>query len=313
MKDKNYHLPVLKEEAVSFLINDPDGIYIDGTLGGGGHTSAILERIGNKGCVIAFDKDPDAIEHCRERFAKELSQVPPRLQLYNESYLEACSIAERYGKIAGLLLDLGVSSKQIDSELGGFSYRTSSELDMRFIPEGKTAKDLLNSATQEELERILWQYGEEPFSRKIARRIVEVRRGKALSTTFDLREIVSQCVPQSLLTDALSRVFQAIRIAINNELQELENLLDCILPFIAKNGRIVVISYHSLEDRIVKNFFKEHSAPKAHVNKYKIEDNLASNVPKLKIITKLPILPNNEEIHNNPRSRSAKMRVAEII
>ncbi|MEN6295610.1 MAG: 16S rRNA (cytosine(1402)-N(4))-methyltransferase RsmH [Chloroherpetonaceae bacterium] len=313
MKDKNYHLPVLKEEAVSFLINDPDGIYIDGTLGGGGHTSAILERIGNKGCVIAFDKDPDAIEHCRERFAKELSQVPPRLQLYNESYLEACSIAERYGKIAGLLLDLGVSSKQIDSELGGFSYRMSSELDMRFIPEGKTAKDLLNSATQEELERILWQYGEEPFSRKIARRIVEVRRGKALSTTFDLREIVRQCVPQSLLTDTLSRVFQAIRIAINNELQELENLLDSILPLIAKNGRIVVISYHSLEDRIVKNFFKEHSAPKAHVNKYKIEDNSASNVPKLKIITKLPILPNNEEIHNNPRSRSAKMRVAEII
>jgi len=313
LENYNYHIPVLKEEAISYLINNPDGIYIDGTLGGGGHTSAILERLGNKGQVIGIDKDPDAIEYCRKRFADELSKNPPRLQLYNESYFEACSIAERFGKIAGLLLDLGVSSKQIDSELGGFSYRTQSDLDMRFSPNGVTAKDLLASATQEELERILWQYGEEPYSRKIARRIVEVRRSNALSTTFDLRDIVAQCVPQKHLTDSLSRVFQAIRIAVNNELTEIKNTLDCILPFIEIHGRIVIISYHSLEDRIVKNFFKEHSELRTHKNKYKIEHNLSTNVPKLRILTKLPITPSEAEIEQNPRARSAKMRVAERI
>ncbi|MBP7214489.1 MAG: 16S rRNA (cytosine(1402)-N(4))-methyltransferase RsmH [Candidatus Kapabacteria bacterium] len=313
MEKYNYHTPVLKEEAISYLINNPDGIYIDGTLGGGGHTSAILERLGNKGLVIAMDKDPDAIEYCQKRFADELSKYPPRLQLYNESYLEACSIAERIGKIAGLLLDLGVSSKQIDSELGGFSYRTQSDLDMRFSPKGLTAKDLLTSATQEELERILWQYGEEPYSRKIARRIVEVRRSNALSTTFDLRDIVAQCVPQKHLTDSLSRVFQAIRIAVNNELTVIQNTLECILPYIEIHGRIVVISYHSLEDRIVKNFFKEHSEAKTHQNKYKVEHNLSTNVPKMKILTKLPITSTEQEIERNPRSRSAKLRVAERI
>lgn len=313
MEDYNYHIPVLKEEAISYLINNPDGIYIDGTLGGGGHTSAILEKLGNNGLVIAMDKDPDAIEHCRKRFADELSKNPPRLKLYNKSYFEACSIAEQYGKIAGFMLDLGVSSKQLDSELGGFSYRTQSDLDMRFSPTGTTAKDLLASATQEELERILWQYGEEPYSRKIARRIVEVRRSKALSTTFDLRDIIAQCVPQKVLTDSLSRVFQAIRIAVNNELDEIQNTLNCILPFIEKNGRIVVISYHSLEDRIVKAFFKERSELRTHKNKYRVEKEIATNVPKLRILTKLPITPTEQEIAKNPRARSAKLRAAEKI
>lgn len=318
MKTKNrasyeYHLPVMHKESISYLITDPRGLYVDGTLGGGGHTGLILESLLSGGKLVAFDKDPDAIEHCQKKFASELNQRNAKLILKNESFCKACSIAEEIGSINGLLLDLGVSSKHFDSDSGGFSYRTNSGLDMRFSPDGKTAEDILNSANEEELERIIRVYGEEGFSRKIARRIVEVRRVKALRTTFDLKEIIESIIPSSNPTNSLSRVFQAIRIAVNSELDELETTLNCILPNLALGGRIVVISYHSLEDRIVKTFFKEHSAQKTHKNKYKSEERDANIEPKLKILTKNPIIPTEEELELNPRSRSAKMRVAERV
>jgi 16S rRNA (cytosine1402-N4)-methyltransferase len=307
-----YHLPVLPKESISYLINNKKGIYLDGTLGGGGHSELILQKLLSGGKLIAFDKDKDAIEHCRHKFANELAQQDSRLILINESYTKACSIAEELPYISGLLLDLGVSSKHFDSQSGGFSYRSNSPLDMRFYPEGITAKDLLNSATEEELERIIRVFGEEPFSLKIARRIVEVRRGKALQTTFDLKEIVESIIPSSNPKDSLSRVFQAFRIAINDELGELERMLNCILPHLEIGARIVVIAYHSLEDRIVKNFFKEHSK-KIHKNKYKSIDSLSNNMPSLKILTKSPIIPSKDEQSVNLRSRSAKMRVAERV
>lgn len=308
-----YHRPVLHREAISYLITDPNGLYVDGTLGGGGHSELILQKLGPTGRLVAFDKDIDAINHCRERFKEILAQSVPKLELRNESFSRACSVAEEYGKIQGLLLDLGVSSKHFDSTSGGFSYRTNSQLDMRFYPVGQTAEDLINSATEEELERIFRVYGEEKYSHKIARRICSIRRVKALRTTFDLRDAVIQSVPTHNPMDHLSRVFQAIRIVINRELEELENTLISILPVLNIGGRIVVISYHSLEDRIVKNFFKEHAQPKIHQNKYKNIEKQSNNVPKLKILTNKPITPTKEEREENIRSRSAKMRVAERI
>jgi len=309
--DYNYHLPVMLKETISYLIKDPRGIYVDGTLGGGGHTEEILQKLVSGGKLIAFDKDIDAIRHCYRKFAKELAEIEPKLAIYNESYTQACSKAETSTQISGLLLDLGVSSKHFDSQSGGFSYRSDSQLNMRFYSEGKTAEDILNSASEEELERIIRVYGEEKFSRKIARRIVEFRRVKALQTTFQLKEIVQSVIPSSNPKDSLSRVFQAFRIAVNNELGELEYALNCILPKLAIGGRIVVISYHSLEDRIVKAFFKEHTFNKFHKNKFKDEQLISNNVPTLKIITKSPILPDIAEQESNPRSRSAKLRVAE--
>lgn len=311
--DYQYHKPVLLHEAISYLITNKNGIYIDGTLGGGGHSQLILEHLEPKGKLIAFDKDKDAIEYCQKKFQNYLVGSAPKLILRNESFSKACSIAEEYGKISGLLLDLGVSSKHFDSSIGGFSYRTNSRLDMRFYPEGKTAEDLLNSANEEELERIFRIYGEEKYSHKIARRICSVRRVRALRTTFDLRDIVLQSIPHNNPIDTLSRIFQAIRIVVNKELEELETVLSSIINCLELYGRIVVISYHSLEDRIVKNFFKEHSQPKKHVNKYKSEQIIANIVPTLEILTKKPIVPTQNEISQNSRARSAKMRVAQRI
>lgn len=311
--EKQYHKPVLHREAISYLITDPNGIYIDGTLGGGGHSSLILQQLGTNGKLIAFDKDIEAIEFCRERFKEILALSVPQLQLRNESFSKACSIAEEIGNIQGLLLDLGVSSKHFDSSSGGFSYRTNSQLDMRFYPVGRTAEDLINSATEEELERIFRLYGEEKYSHKIARRICSVRRVRALRTTFDLRDVIIEAVPTHNPIDNLSRVFQAVRIVINRELEELENTLTSVLPVLNLGGRLVIISYHSLEDRIVKQFFKEHSEPKTHQNKYKANFKQSNSVPTLQILTNKPIIPSKEEQKENSRSRSAKMRVAERI
>lgn len=306
-----YHLPVLLSEAISYLITDKNGIYVDGTLGGGGHSQKILEALSDDGKLISFDKDIDAINHCSIKLAKYMAPSVHKFVLRNESFSKACSVAEEWGLINGFLLDLGVSSKHFDNESGGFSYRTNSHLDMRFFPEGKTAEELINSATEEELERIFRIYGEEKFSRKIARRIYSVRRGKALQTTYDLRDAVISALPAINPYDTLSRVFQAIRIVINNELSELETAIKNIIPALAIGGRIVVISYHSLEDRIVKNLFKEHSEPKQHINKYKLVKNATNSVPSLKILTKNPIIPLKNEQETNSRARSAKMRVAE--
>ncbi len=303
----DYHEPVFLERSLEFLIKKPNGIYIDGTLGGGGHAQAIFERLDSGGNLVAFDKDPDAIGYCRRKFATELNKTAPRVKLINECYSEACSFAENKGLIDGLLLDLGVSSRQLDTEQRGLSYRVKSPLDMRFGPEGLTAEDLLNAATARELEGILRKFGEEPLSRVIARRIVERRRGATLKTTWDLRLIIEEVAPKQHVFKTLSRVFQAIRIAVNSELDVLEYTLKNIPKYMNNGGRIVVISYHSLEDRITKNIFKELS--KTSGNKY-AED---AEIPVLKLITPKPIIPTEEEISKNPRARSAKLRVAEKI
>jgi len=307
----DYHDPVLLSECIDYLITNKAGMYVDGTLGGGGHTSAILKKLDSNGMLISYDKDPDAIEHCQKRFSTEIENG--MLILRNEGFDKAYSIEEREGTISGLLLDLGVSSNQLDGSSRGISYRFDSELDMRFGTEGRTAKDLLHVATEEELIRIFKDFGEEPFSRKIARRIVEVRRATSLSTTNDLRQIVEDVVPTHLHFKSLSRVFQAIRIEVNSELKVLRDTLTNIIPKLEKGGRVVILSYHSLEDRIVKDVFKKFAAKRrdAITDDEKIYGNYVAIDPVVKLLTKSPEVPSDEEIKRNKRARSAKLRVIE--
>ncbi|MFP4368883.1 MAG: 16S rRNA (cytosine(1402)-N(4))-methyltransferase RsmH [Candidatus Kapaibacterium sp.] len=300
-----YHLPVLLKESIDFLVTEKSGYYIDGTLGGGGHAAEILARLDSGGNLTAFDKDPDSIAFIKRKYMDDEPHTPrASFTVYNDSFTMACSIQENREQLSGLLLDLGVSSKQLDTAGGGLSYRVNSRLDMRFGPQGQTAEELLNTASEEEIARVLHDYGEEPMAKVIARRIAEKRRASTLRTTFDLRYIVEEIVSPAARFKVLSKVFQALRIAVNNELKELDYTLTNIVPRLAPKGRIVVISYHSLEDRIVKNIFRD-------ISKRTSPEDPAKPVPKLNIITPKPIIPGREEIKLNPRARSAKMRVAE--
>jgi 16S rRNA (cytosine1402-N4)-methyltransferase len=295
-EDYNYHNPVLRDLTIEMLINNREGVYVDGTLGGGGHTAAILQSLAPGGKVLAFDKDPTAIEHCKDLFAEEEGRG--RLEIINDCFSNACSYTDKHGKFDGLLLDLGVSSKQLDSNSIGLSYRVNSDLDMRFSPVGAGAKELLNTADEDKLITVLRQYGEEPNARAIVRRLMQRRRLSSLHTTFDLRAVVEEVTPEKFRTKALSRVFQAIRIAVNDEMGVLEKALRDGIPSLKTGGRIVVMSYHSLEDRVTKSIFKEFKG----------------NEPgKLNILTKKPIEADEEEIKKNPRARSVKIRVGEMI
>lgn len=304
-QNKIYHIPVLLQEVVNLLITKPEGIYVDGTIGGGGHSWEILRRLGQNGKLYGFDKDPEAIEFCKQRFKDELDKGgKSRLELFNACFSDACSITIHRGRWTGFLLDLGVSSRQLDSSRRGFSYRAEGPLDLRFSPHDASAEELVNEADEEGLAALLREFGEEPFAKKIARNIVRHRKLAPIKTTTHLRRIIERTVPKKYLTKSLARVFQALRIAINRELELLEKALNSALDCLEPNGRIVVISYHSLEDRIVKNFFRSKS--------YRINRS-ATNVPKLKILTKKPITPTDKEIKENPRARSAKLRAGEIL
>jgi 16S rRNA (cytosine1402-N4)-methyltransferase len=298
----DYHLPVLAEKSIALLVNSKIGIYIDGTLGGGGHAVRILSVPDFGGNLLAFDKDPDACAFSKRKLSSYLKKdAVPSLTIYNECYSEACVKSAVWGKFSGILLDLGVSSKQLDTGSSGISYRFDSDLDMRFGTDGITAEELLNTAGLAELKKILRDYGEEPFAGLIARRIVERRRAMPIKTTEQLKELIEEITPVPYRNKTLSRVFQALRIAVNEELDVLSRTMNCIVPKMEKGGRIVVISYHSLEDRIVKNFFRENSK--------EIDDKTA----KLIILTSKPITPDDHELAQNPRSRSAKLRAAEVI
>jgi len=307
----DYHLPVLLHQSCDFLVTKPDGRYIDGTLGGGGHSAEILRRLSPQGSLYSFDKDEQAIGFCQNKFWGELEKGKnSRLRLVNECFSNACSITGLDGGIDGILLDLGLSSRQLDESCRGFSYRKDTSLDMRFGPNGKTAEEILHAAKEEEIIAILRNFGEEPFANRIARRIMLQRRAFPFNTTFALRAVVEESVPDKQRTKSLSRVFQAFRIAVNNELDVLYNTLHNCLPMMSDGARIVIISYHSLEDRIVKSFFKEQSIKKAQI---KFVSGTTKTMPRLKILTAKPILPDDDEIARNPRARSAKMRVAEVV
>jgi len=293
------HETVLKEEAIQYLNIKPDGIYVDGTLGGAGHSKLILEHL-KDGFLYAFDQDDFAIS-----FAKDVLKDFKNYKIIksNFRFLKEKLHEEGIEKIDGLLLDLGLSSFQIDDETRGFTYLKDTSLDMRMDQEQSvTAETILNTYSMEELARIFFVYGEEKNSFKIARRIVEKR---PLKTTMELVKICDS-VNYNEKGHSSKRVFQALRIAVNEELTVLEEVLSDAVDLLNPDGRLVVITFHSLEDRIVKHFFKDEST-----------SNLPKNLPvielpdtKMELITRKPVYPTDEEYERNPRSKSAKLRAA---
>jgi 16S rRNA (cytosine1402-N4)-methyltransferase len=302
------HVPVLAREVVDALRPRDGGRYVDGTFGAGGYSSAVLDRAQCQ--VIALDRDPDAIaagQVLAERYA-------PRLRLIEGRFGDMAELlsAEGVDEVDGVALDLGVSSMQFDQADRGFSFRASGPLDMRMERSGPSAADLVNEADEAELADIIWRYGEERKSRRVARAIVEARRQKPIETTGELAEIVRRAVgPQGRDEgDPATRTFQALRIAVNDELGELERGLVAAEQVLAPGGRLAVVSFHSLEDRAVKQFVRARAgrvpAPSRHAPP-RAQDRAAT----LSDLTRKPVLPSAGEIAENPRARSARLRVAE--
>lgn len=301
----SYHTPVLFHETLHHLITSRNGTYVDGTLGGGGHAEGVCEQL-EQGRIICFDADADAI-----RFASERLKRFPNVMFVHRNFSDVRIALQELGisTINGLLLDLGISSYQIDAEEKGFSFRGDERIDMRMDRRQVVSGwHVVNEYDEQRLAGVLWRFGEERNARRIARRICEAR---PVDTTGQLAATVESAVGKKYLTKTLARVFQAIRIDVNNELESLERALADSVEMLAPGGRIVVIAYHSLEDRIVKTFFKKESAttiPSGH--KYIPDTNVS---PRLRILTKSPITAAEEEVARNPRARSAKLRVAERI
>lgn len=303
------HAPVLLNESIDLLITDKSGPYFDATLGFGGHSEAILQKLDSKGKLIATDVDENAFNYCKEKFKDD-----KRVSLYkfNFSMVDVIAKIESLQAFDGILADLGVSSFQLDDPDSGFTFRTETLLDLRMDKSKKqTAADVVNELSEEELSLIIRDFGEERNHKKIARAIVNKREIKKIKTTTDLKEIISEFTPVNYLTKTLSRVFQALRIYVNDELNMLKEFLDRSVEVLKPGGRLVVISYHSLEDRIVKDFFRNESITSLSPK----EDpfGLQRKSARLKILTKKPILPSKDEVKLNRRARSAKLRAAERI
>ena len=295
-----YHIPVLLAESVSALITNPDGTYADATFGGGGHTAAILSRLNGDGRVIAFDRDIDAIQGALK---------DPRLTLIHNNFRFIENYARHEGvQFDGILADLGVSSHQFDTAERGFSFRfEESPLDMRMNREaGLDAAQVVNTYPEADLERILRLYGEVDGARNMARLIAEARSAQELRTTGDLDRAIGRMLPRGAEHKVLAKVYQALRIEVNQEMRSLEKFLDGACRSLRPGGRLVVITYHSLEDRMVKNFIKAGN----------VEGNVKEDVfgrvqAPLEAVNRKPILPSEEEISGNTRARSAKLRIAQ--
>ncbi len=304
------HRSVLLDEAVDALRIKPQGVYIDGTFGRGGHSSAILERLGDDGRLLALDQDPQAIEVANQRFVQD-----PRFEIEQENFESLRSVVEKKGvsgRVDGILLDIGVSSPQLDDAARGFSFSRTGPLDMRMNPgQGESAAEWLARVEEAELARVLWEYGEEKFSRRIARAIVEKRQSQAINETGQLAGIIADATPvKDRHKHPATRSFQAIRIHINRELEVLEKALEAALDVLALHGRLVVISFHSLEDRIVKRYFRQVSRGPQLPKDIPI---MAQDMEQpFKVIGKA-IKPGKAELDRNPRARSSVMRVLERV
>lgn len=303
------HKPVLFEEAIEAMNIQQNSCCVDGTFGRGGHSAAMLERLGNNGCLIALDKDEQAIAFGKENFARE-----PRLHLQHCSFSRLKDVVEQQGvagKVDAILLDLGVSSPQLDDAERGFSFQQDGPLDMRMDQSsGVSAAQWLATAEEAEIARVLWEYGEERFSRRIARAIVEQRQTEPLQTTSQLAQLIFRASPvKERHKHPATRSFQAIRIHINRELDDLKKGLVQAVDVLASGGRLVVISFHSLEDRIVKRFMRDMSRGDVMPKGVPVmEKQLKPGI--LKCIGK-PVRAGKEELQQNPRARSAIMRIAE--
>lgn len=305
------HTTVLLDEAVEGLNIKPDGIYVDCTLGGAGHSSLILSKLGEHGKLIAFDQDETAIVNAKEKLAAYSEQLT--IVKSNFTYLK--EELEQLGieKVDGVLYDLGVSSPQLDTPERGFSYHHDAPLDMRMDNEASvSAYDVINHWSFEDLVRIFFRYGEEKFSKQIARKIEARRAIKPIETTFELVELIKEGIPAPARRKGghpAKRIFQAVRIAVNDELGVFERSLQQAIDLLKPEGRISVITFHSLEDRICKATFKKASeTPNLPPGLPVIPDEFK---PVLKLITRKPIVPSDEELEHNNRARSAKLRVAE--
>ncbi|MBR4212431.1 MAG: 16S rRNA (cytosine(1402)-N(4))-methyltransferase RsmH [Bacteroidales bacterium] len=294
-----YHIPVLLQESIEALLLKPEGVYVDATFGGGGHSRAILERLSPKGRLIAFDKDTDA-----------LAQAPAdkRLILVHNNFRFVHNFVRYHGypQVDGILADLGVSSHQFDTGERGFSFRFDAPLDMRMNTRaGRTAADLVNDAGENDLERIFRLYGEVENSRRAAALVVKARESAPIRTTGDLARALESILPKMAEHKYLAKVFQALRIEVNGELEDLDGFLQGAIRSLKPGGRIAVITYHSLEDRLVKNYFKSGNAT-GEIQR----DLMGRGASPLESVERKPILPREEEIAGNTRARSAKLRVA---
>jgi 16S rRNA (cytosine1402-N4)-methyltransferase len=309
--DESYHIPVMLQETLEMLVTDRAGNYADGTLGGGGHAAAILELIRGTGRLYAFDADPGAIANAMERFGDDVGGSIVVRQAY---FTEACEmLRDEDVQLAGVLLDLGVSSRQLDSDQIGLSYRQEMPLDMRFDPASgrRSAREVINRDSPEKIATLLRTYGEEPAAWKIAQAIARSRSGHEIRTTTDLREIIEDVIPEPFRIKTLSRVFQALRIAVNDELGELERALDGFVPLLNIGGRFAILTYHSLEDRIVKEKFRDEERSCVCPPDFPL--CRCDKEQRLKVLTRKPMLPSDREVAGNPRARSAKLRVAERV
>lgn len=308
----SFHIPVLSHEAVKYLINNElkRQIIVDGTLGGGGFTKLICESLGSGDRVLSIDKDLNALEYAE----KKLVGYKDKIFFINDNFAELKKILRENGieEITGLVLDLGLSSYQLEAE-EGFSFMRNTDLDMRANKKDDlTASDILNEFRKDDLIELFENYGEIGNAERLTKAIIEMRKKKKIKTTFDLVEIVKTeyNINKKNSIDFLAKIFQALRIQVNNEIDNLESVLKDSLDVLVKGGRIVIISYHSLEDRLVKNFFKVES------KKYRPTDNPYFDEevnPRLQILTKKAVVPTREEIISNSRARSAKMRAAEVL
>ena len=312
MQEEFRHETVLLRESVEGILSDPDGIYVDCTLGGGGHSAALADRLGPSGCLVGIDQDPAALQAGRLR----LTGVRPTVHVVQGNFREIGAVLDQLGigQVDGILFDLGVSSHQIDLPQRGFSYMNNGPLDMRMNPEQSlTAQEIVNTYPEKELARVIFEYGEERWARRIAKFIVEARRNRPLTTTFELVELIAAAIPAAARRQGphpAKRTFQAIRIEVNGELSILPAALRTAIDRLKPGGKIGVISFHSLEDRIVKNTFAAllgHCVcpPKAPVC-------ICNPRATLRLSGK-PIAPSAAEVETNPRARSAKLRIAEKV
>ena len=300
------HQPVLYQEVLDALAPMSGGVYLDGTIGAGGHAEGLLKASAPQGRLLGLDLDPEALTIARQR----LSNFQERAVIRLSSYQKAPEILREIGwqAVNGILLDLGISSMQIDRPERGFSFREDGPLDMRFNQkDGLTAADLVNRLSEEELADIIWKFGEDRYSRRIARTIIQTR---PIQTTSKLAEVIKNAVPRSTShIHPATRTFQALRIATNKELETLSSALSGLIGCLSPGGRIAVISFHSLEDRIIKNFFRRES--KDCICPPGQPVCTCEHIASLKILTKKPVRPTEQETQSNPRASSAKLRVAE--
>lgn len=305
----DYHIPVLYYETLDNLVINPDGVYVDCTLGGGGHSEGILKKLSSKGVLISIDQDQQAIDYAKERLGGYKNWKCFKDNFEN---IDKVIYMAGYDKVDGILMDIGVSSTQLDDPDRGFSYRYDTRLDMRMNSSAEiSAYEIVNTYEEARLMKIFFEYGEEKYSRKIAKFICEARQIKPLETTGELVAIIKRAYPERAAKHPAKKTFQALRIEVNRELEVLENAIKKAVDCLKVGGRFGVITFHSLEDRIVKTMFKDFSLECTCPPKLPV--CMCGTVAKVKLVTKKPIIPTDNELEHNNRAHSSKLRIVERI